>query len=156
MTEYQDLQEAFRKYGEIHRAEKWNEERFYKDGYLKYEFSPEQVFLIAKSVEILKFFVDNSFFFKCDKEFLKSKSVDLFYLYQIIYTQYVHYVPKNMQSRIEKDNDFRNYEKSRITEGERDFKTYKKKFIIAQNQSFVQKGIGLNIKIPGSAIPFKS
>ena len=61
-----------------------------------------------------------------------------------------------MQSRIEKDNDFRNYEKSRITEGERDFKTYKKKFIIAQNQSFVQKGVGLNIKIPGSGIPFKS
>ena len=122
LTEYQDLQEAFRKYGEVHRAEKWNEDRFYKDGYLKYEFLPEQVFLIAKSIEMFKFFVDNSFFFKCDKEFLKSKSVDLFYLYQIVYKQYLHYVPEKMQSRIEEKYDFRNFEKSRIREGIRDIK----------------------------------
>ena len=66
------------------------------------------------------------------KEFLKSKSV---YLYQIVYKQYVNYVPKNMQSRIENDNDFRNFEKSRIGEGKRAKKIKKETYNIAQNQS---------------------
>ena len=34
--------------------------------------------------------------------------------------------------------------------------TYKVQYNIAQNKSFVQKGIGVKYRIPGSGIPFKS
>lgn len=102
MQEYNSLQLAFQKYHEFHKWEREEELRFFENGYLKYEFSPEQVFLMAKSVQIFKFFVDNSFFFDC-KETLESKSIDLFYLYQIITKEYMAYVPREEQDRIEKE-----------------------------------------------------
>lgn len=103
MQEFENIQEAFQKYHEFHKWEREEEQRFFENGYLKYEFLPEQVFLIAKSVQLLKFFVDNSFFFKCSEE-LESKSIDLFYLYQIITKEYMAYIPKDVQDKIEKEN----------------------------------------------------
>lgn len=111
ISEFYELQEAFREYGRLNNIEKLNQERFYNNDMLHYELYPEQVFLIAKSIEIFKFFIDNSFFFNCEKEELESKSVDLFYLYQILFVQYSNYVPKNLQIKIEKKYDFRNFRK---------------------------------------------
>lgn len=105
MQEFENIQEAFQKYHEFHKWEREEEQRFFENGYLKYEFLPEQVFLIAKSLQIFKFFVDNSFFFKCSEE-LESKSIDLFYLYQIVTKEYMAYIPKEIQQKIEKENRY--------------------------------------------------
>ena len=51
-----------------------------------------------------------------------------------------------MQSRIEKENDFRNFEKSRIGEGKRAKKTKKGIYNIAQNQSYSVINLIFNIK----------
>jgi len=106
MQEFYDIQEAFREYGEIHKIEKEREGRYFKHNKLIYELYPDQVFLIAKSLEILKFFIDKSMFFNCDKEDLKSKSLDIFYLYQILYKQYIAYAPKKVQSQAEEKYKF--------------------------------------------------
>lgn len=103
LEEYRNEKDAFEKYHEFHKHHKEDELRFFEDGMLKYEFSPEQVFLLAKGVQMLKYFVDNSFFFDC-KETLKDKSIDLFYLYQIIYKQYNAYVPKDELQKLESKN----------------------------------------------------
>jgi hypothetical protein len=111
LTEYRDLEDAFRKYGEINKINRENRARFYENGLLKFELYPEQVFLITKSIEIMKFFVDNSFFFNCDRNNLEVKSTDLFYLYQSLYMQYSQYVPKKLRNKIEENYNFKNFRK---------------------------------------------
>ena len=108
ISEFTDLQEAFREYGKIARIDKENGERYYKNGYLHYELLPSQALLLAKSIQMFKYFVDSSKFFKCDTEDLKNKSIELFYLEQIILTEYYDYVPREVQSQTEQKYDFRN------------------------------------------------
>ena len=111
ISEFQDIQEAFREYGKISKIEKEQGERYYKNGYLHYELLPNQALLLIKAIQMMKYFVDTSRFFECDVEDLKSKSIDLFYLEQIIMTEYYHYVPKKVQSHVEEIYNFRNYKK---------------------------------------------
>ena len=113
ISEFQDLQEAFKEYGKIAKIDKENGERYYKNGYLHYELLPSQALLLAKAVQLFKQFVDTSKFFNCEIEDLKSKSIDLFYLEQIILTEYYHFVPKEVQSQTEQKYDFRNYRRKR-------------------------------------------
>lgn len=108
-AKYQRIQENFNKYIEIHRINNENRERFYKNNMLKYDLYPEQVFLIIKSIEILKFFIDKSFFFNCNKNDLKIKSYDLYFLYHILFIQYTNYVSEETKRKIEKKYDFRNF-----------------------------------------------
>lgn len=116
IKEFQDLQSAFRDYGDICRAEKNQVERYYKNGYLHFEFLPNQVVLLAKAVENLKYFIDYSKFFNCEIEDLKSKSVDLFYLHQILLTEFYNFLPKEVQSQAEEKYNFQNYRKEGMEE----------------------------------------
>lgn len=112
MQQYDTMQDAFRKYNEFHKLEREEEKRFFRDNRLVYELSPNQVYLLIKSIEMFKFFVDNSFFFKCEREELQDTSIDLFYLYQIIYKQFMAYVPQEMKNKIYQEYngyDFKKY-----------------------------------------------
>lgn len=85
---------------------------------MHYELLPNQALLLAKSIQMFKQFVDTSKFFNCEIEDLKSKSIDLFYLEQIILTEYYNFVPKEVQSCIEEKYNFRNYRKQEREEKE--------------------------------------
>ena len=67
------------------------------EGKMYYDLYPEDVELILKGIEQLKFFLDKSLYFTDKKENLKEKSYDCFYLYQYIYSRYKEKVPKEKQ-----------------------------------------------------------
>lgn len=67
------------------------------EGKIVLDLYPSDVELILKGIEQLKFFIDKSMYFKCDKEFLNSKSLDCFYLNQYIYSIYKNCVPEENQ-----------------------------------------------------------
>ena len=67
------------------------------EGKIVLDLYPSDVELILKGVEQIKFFIDNSMFYKCDKEYLKSKSLDCFYLNEYIYSVYKNCLPKDKQ-----------------------------------------------------------
>lgn len=68
------------------------------EGKVVLDLYPSDVELILKGIEQLKFFIDKSMYFKCDQEFLNSKSLDCFYLNQYIYSIYKNCVPKDKQN----------------------------------------------------------
>lgn len=68
------------------------------EGKVVLDLYPSDVELILKGIEQLKFFIDKSMYFKCDKEFLNSKSLDCLYLNQYIYSVYKNCVPKDKQN----------------------------------------------------------
>lgn len=72
--------------------------KFDVEGKLYFDFYPEDVELILKGIEQLKFFLDKSLYFTDNREILKEKSYDCFYLYQYIYSRYKDKFPKDNQN----------------------------------------------------------
>lgn len=72
--------------------------KFDVEGKLYFDFYPEDVELILKGIEQLKFFLDKSLYFTDNREILKEKSYDCFYLYQYIYSRYKDKFPTEKQN----------------------------------------------------------
>lgn len=72
--------------------------KFDWEGKIYLEFYPEDLELLIKGIEQLKFFLDKSLYYSSDKNTLKRKSLDCFYLYEYINTMYRNYVPKEKQN----------------------------------------------------------
>ena len=99
---YSTYEEAFKVYKNINYYRNKKLETSYLRGKMDFQFYAEDVYLIIKSLEIFKFFVDKSMFFECEREDLKDKSVELFMLYEQIASQFFTYVPAREKLKIEK------------------------------------------------------
>lgn len=67
------------------------------EGKIYLDIYPEDMELIIKGIEQLKFFLDKSLYFSDNKDKLNQKSFDCFYLYEYLYSVYKNKVPKEKQ-----------------------------------------------------------